>query len=130
MLLGEVSEVRTGLVLSRKKAADNAKVKIEYKALNLKCVMPEGYLNLENTEEYNATLFEIMEEIYDYDKQAKTMYEHTSLHPEEECDCQNLYAELTAILQEIAVNPDADCAALAEKAHNNYQTLLDIAQGD
>ena len=55
MLLGEVAEVRTGLVLSRKKAADNAKVKIEYKALNLKCVMSEGYLNLENTEEYNAT---------------------------------------------------------------------------
>lgn len=54
MLLGEVAEVRTGLVLSRKKAADNANTKIEYKALNLKCVMPEGYLNLENTEEYNA----------------------------------------------------------------------------
>lgn len=55
MLLGEVAEVRTGLVLSRKKAPEGATVKIEYKALNLKCVMQEGYLNLENIEEYNAT---------------------------------------------------------------------------
>lgn len=54
MLLGEVAEVRTGLVLSRKKAPDDAKVKIEYKSLNLKCLMPEGYLNLENTEEFVA----------------------------------------------------------------------------
>ena len=52
MLLGEVTEVRTGLVLSRKKAPDDAKVKIKYKALNLKCVMPEGYLNLEYAEEF------------------------------------------------------------------------------
>ena len=54
MLLGEVAEVRTGLVLSRKKAPDDAKVKIEYKSLNLKCIMPEGYLNLENTEDFVA----------------------------------------------------------------------------
>lgn len=54
MLLGEVTEVRTGLVLSRKKAPDDAKVKIKYKALNLKCVMPEGYLNLEYAEEFVA----------------------------------------------------------------------------
>ena len=52
MLLGEVAEVRTGLVLSRKKAPDDAKEKIKYKALNLKCVMPEGYLNLEYAEEF------------------------------------------------------------------------------
>ena len=81
-------------------------------------------------EEYVAELQKIMADVYDYDKQMKTMYEHTSVHPEEEVECQNLYAELTAILQEIAVNPDADCAAMAEQAHNNYQALLDIAQGD
>ena len=55
MLLGEAADVRTGLVLSRKKAPEDAKVKIEYKALNLKCIMPEGYLNLENTEEFSST---------------------------------------------------------------------------
>ena len=54
MLLGEVAEVRTGLVLSRKKAPDDANFKTKYKALNLKCIMPEGYLHLENTEEYNS----------------------------------------------------------------------------
>lgn len=52
MLLGEVAEVRTGLVLSRKKAPDDAKEKIKYKALNLKSVMPEGYLNLEYAKEF------------------------------------------------------------------------------
>lgn len=54
MLLGEVAEVRTGMVLSRKKAPDDAKEKIKYRALNLKCVMPEGYLNLEYAEEFIA----------------------------------------------------------------------------
>lgn len=54
MQLSEVAEVRTGLVLSRKKAPDGAKEKIEYKALNLKCIMPEGYLDLESIEEYSS----------------------------------------------------------------------------
>ncbi len=52
MLLNEVAEVRTGLVLARKKAPKNTKDKVAYKALNLRCVMPEGYLDLESTEEF------------------------------------------------------------------------------
>lgn len=52
MLLSEIAEVRTGLVLSRKKASDEAKEKIKYKALNLKCIMPEGYFDLKSIEEY------------------------------------------------------------------------------
>ena len=55
MLLGEIAEVRTGLVLSRKKASEDAIEKIKYKALNLKCATAEGYLDLENSEEYYAT---------------------------------------------------------------------------
>lgn len=55
MLLGDVAEVRTGLVLSRKKAQSDAEVKIKYNALNLRCVVSEGYLDLENTEEYYST---------------------------------------------------------------------------
>jgi len=43
MLLGEVAEVRTGMVLSRKKAPDDAKVKIEYKSLNLKCIRQHNF---------------------------------------------------------------------------------------
>jgi len=54
MLLGEVAEVRTGLVLSRKKWTDDAKEKVKYNALNLKCVAPEGYLALDDSEEYFA----------------------------------------------------------------------------
>lgn len=55
MLLGEVAEVRTGLVLSRKKASDDMEVKFEYKALNLRCVVSEGYLDLDDAEEYYST---------------------------------------------------------------------------
>lgn len=55
MLLNEVAEIRTGLVLSRKKATKNDKIKIKYKALNLKCIMSEGYLDLNDTEEYYST---------------------------------------------------------------------------
>lgn len=55
MLLGDVAEVRTGLVLSRKKASDDIDVKFEYKALNLRCVVSEGYLDLDDAEEYYST---------------------------------------------------------------------------
>lgn len=55
MLLGDVAEVRTGLVLSRKKASDDMDVKFEYTALNLRCVVSEGYLDLEDAEEYYST---------------------------------------------------------------------------
>ena len=51
------------------------------------------------------------------------------MHPEEECDTQNLYQELTNILQEVSVNPDADVAALVAQADVNYADLLVIAQG-
>lgn len=54
MLLCEVAEVRTGLVLSRKKALDDDVEKIRYKALNLKCIMNDGYLDIESSEEYYA----------------------------------------------------------------------------
>lgn len=50
MYLADVAEVRTGLVLSRKKANDEDLLQYEYKALNLKCMMPDGYLVLENSE--------------------------------------------------------------------------------
>lgn len=55
MLLGDIAEVRTGLVLARKKAPENAQDKIVYKALNLRCVMPEGYLDLDGVEEIETT---------------------------------------------------------------------------
>lgn len=51
MLLGEVSTVRTGLVLARKKAKDADLLKMKYHVLNLKCITNEGYLDLKQAEE-------------------------------------------------------------------------------
>ena len=52
MLLCDVAEVRTGLVIARKKASDDAEVKLKYTALNLRCAAADGYLDLDNAEEY------------------------------------------------------------------------------
>lgn len=38
---------------------------------------------------------------------------------------QELYAELTKVLQEVVTNPDADVAALMETANTNFQAILD-----
>lgn len=54
MLLSEVAEVRTGLVLSRKKWSENGNEQFKYNALNLKCIMNDGYLNLAYIDEYIA----------------------------------------------------------------------------
>lgn len=51
MLLSELAEIRTGLVLARKKAKDSDLTKIKYNVLNLKCIMNEGYLDLKQSEE-------------------------------------------------------------------------------
>ncbi len=55
MLLSDVAEVRTGLVLSRKKAPDDAVTKFKYNALNLRCAVSEGYFELADAEEYYST---------------------------------------------------------------------------
>ena len=72
-------------------------------------------------------------ELYDFWKQFGAVWEFVqkegTVHPEEECDCQNLYQELTNVLQEVSVNPDADVAALVAQADANYADLLVIAQG-
>ena len=87
-------------------------------------------------EEYNQLKLETAGgngELYDFWKQFGAVWEFAqkegTMHPEEECDVQNLYQELTNIMQEISINPDADMPALAEQAHNNYVDLLEIAQG-
>ena len=88
--------------------------------------------NAPYTEERNAKLFEIQADLYDFETQFGTVWEFAqtlgSMHPEEECDCQNLYQELTNIMQEISINPDADVAALVAQADANYADLLVIAQ--
>lgn len=47
------------------------------------------------------------------------------LHVEEEYECQNMYAELTKVVQEIANNRDADVSALMNTAQTNLQSIID-----
>ena len=52
MKLGEVASVRSGLVLSRKLARDNPVQR--YRLLNLRSITPEGYIDLSQTDIYDA----------------------------------------------------------------------------
>jgi len=47
------------------------------------------------------------------------------LRAEESGSAQDLYAELTKVLQEVLTNKDADVASLMKTADENYQTILD-----
>lgn len=50
------------------------------------------------------------------------------LHMEEEFECQNMYAELTKVIQALATNPNADVEALMNTAQTNLQSIIDAAQ--
>ncbi len=61
-------------------------------------------------------------------KMFESYFEATSsdgLHVEEPGDTQNMYAELTKVLQEVLTNQDADVTALMKTANENYQKMLD-----
>jgi ABC-type glycerol-3-phosphate transport system substrate-binding protein len=99
-------------------------------------VLPFPVYNAPYQEEYNAKLLEIYGgdgTKYDFQAQFGAVWEQANkvgaMHPEEECDCQNLYQELTNIMQELSVNPEADVAALVAQADANYADLLVVAQG-
>jgi ABC-type glycerol-3-phosphate transport system substrate-binding protein len=47
------------------------------------------------------------------------------LHPEEPGSTQDMYNELTKVLQAVLTDENADVAALMETANSNYQTILD-----
>lgn len=53
------------------------------------------------------------------------MVETDALRTEEPGLTQDMYAEITKVLQEVLTNPDADVAALMEQANDNYQAILD-----
>lgn len=53
MKLGEVASIRSGLVLARKQARDSSD--IQYILLNLRSINPDGYIDLEQTDIFNAT---------------------------------------------------------------------------
>ena len=48
-----------------------------------------------------------------------------NLRPEEQGSAQDLYAELTKVLQAVVTDKNADVAALMKTADENYQSLLD-----
>jgi ABC-type glycerol-3-phosphate transport system substrate-binding protein len=48
-----------------------------------------------------------------------------NLHMEEEGSTQDMYAELTKVLQAVVTDQNADVAALMKTASDNYQTILD-----
>ncbi len=48
-----------------------------------------------------------------------------NLRLEEPGETQDMYAELTKVLQEVIINENADVAALMQQANDNYQAILD-----
>ena len=52
MKLGEIASVRSGLVLSRKLARENPAQR--YRLLNLRSITPEGYIDLNKTDVFDA----------------------------------------------------------------------------
>lgn len=52
MKLGEMVNIRTGLILSRKKS--NVQTKHRYRLLNLKSIDPQGYINKEELDVFDA----------------------------------------------------------------------------
>lgn len=54
MKLADIASVRTGAVTGRKRAEESDNKTLSYKMLNLKCLANEGYLDLNNTENYRA----------------------------------------------------------------------------
>lgn len=52
MKLGEIVNIRTGLILSRKKS--NVQTKHRYRLLNLKSIDPQGYINKEELDVFDA----------------------------------------------------------------------------
>ena len=50
------------------------------------------------------------------------------LHTEEPGPTQDMYAELTSVLQAVITDKDADVPALMKQANENYQKILDDMQ--
>lgn len=48
-----------------------------------------------------------------------------NLHTEEPGDAQEMYAQLTNVLQAVITNKDADIQKLMDTANSNYQKTLD-----
>jgi hypothetical protein len=60
-----------------------------------------------------------------YDSYFAAIKTSGNLRAEEPGSAQDLYAELTKVLQAVVTDKDADVAALMKTADENYQTILD-----
>lgn len=74
---------------------------------------------------------EIVEEYSNVDPKMYESYfnaanNDNSLRPEEVGLTQDMYAELTKVLQAVVTDKDADVATLMQQANDNYQKLLDL----
>ena len=54
MKLGELATVRSGLVLSRKQARKGTPVKMRYSLLSFRAIHPNGYIDTEQLEDFDA----------------------------------------------------------------------------
>lgn len=80
-------------------------------------------------EEYVAAQTKVVSEYANVDSQMfQSYFDATSsdgLHVEEPGLTQDMYAELTKVMQAVITDKDADVAALMQTANDNYQALLD-----
>lgn len=60
-----------------------------------------------------------------YQSYFETVAQEGNLHMEEAAATQDLYAELTKVIQAVVTDKDADVAELMKTADQNYQVLLD-----
>lgn len=65
-----------------------------------------------------------------YDDYFEATQTEGNLRMEEEGSAQDLYAELTKVLQAVVTDKDADVAALMKTADENYQSILDDLYGN
>lgn len=91
-------------------------------------VMPS--FKLWDSPELNAVIDRVIEKNSNMDSALYQDYFDTivkdgNLHLEEPAATQDLYAELTKVLQAVLTDKDADVASLMETANNNYQIILD-----
>jgi len=85
------------------------------------CWVDEKVLAAEKavTEEYNNVDMNLYNDYFDILKK------EGNLRLEEPGSAQDLYAELTKVLQAVITDKDADVASLMKTANDNYQKLLD-----
>lgn len=83
-------------------------------------------------EDYLSAQEAVVNEFSNIDpKMYEAYFEATSgsgLHLEEPGSCQDMYAELTKVMQAVITDKNADVTALMETANDNYQKILDALQ--